>query len=220
MVSGQAPQVRHVRSRQVASQAEVTRSTLIAAARRLFVDKGYFATGTEEIVRAADVTRGALYHHFANKEALFLAVFEAVEDDLMAKAATATTTDSLTRLRAGLLGFLDASLTREVQQVLLLDGPTVLGWQQWRDIESRYGLGAIASLLTTATNEGTLRAQPVEPLANLLLAALHEAALFIANAPNKRRARDASVTAMETLLAGLTATTPALPAKHSRAVTK
>jgi AcrR family transcriptional regulator len=205
MLSGQGARVSLVRSRQVASQAEVTRSTLLAAARRLFVAKGYFATGTEEIVRAAGVTRGALYHHFANKEALFLAVFEAVEDDLMSKAATTTAADSLTRLRSGVLGFLDASLTREVQQVLLLDGPAVLGWQQWRDIESRYGLGAIASLLTAATNEGTLRAQPVEPLANLLLAALHEAALYIANAPNKRRARDASVTAMETLLAGLNA---------------
>ncbi len=211
MVAGQAPHVRHVPSRQIASQAEVTRSTLIAAARRLFVARGYFATGTEEIVRAARVTRGALYHHFANKEALFLAVFEAVEDDLMAKAETAPAADSLTRLRSGLLGFLDASLTREVQQVLLLDGPAVLGWKQWRDVESRYGLGAIAALLTAATSEGTLRAQPVEPLANLLLAALHEAALYIANAPNKRRARDASVAAMETLLAGLTAATPPAP---------
>ena len=90
MVCSQAPHGAHVRSRQVAAQAEVTRSTLITAARRLFVAKGYFATGTEEIVRAATVTRGALYHHFANKEALFLAVFEAVEDDLMSKAATAT----------------------------------------------------------------------------------------------------------------------------------
>ena len=202
--SGQGPTERAPRSRRVASQAEVTRSTLVMAARRLFVAKGYFATGTEEVVRAAQVTRGALYHHFANKEALFLAVFEAVEDDLLAKAATVTTGDSISRLRSGLLGFLDASLTREVQQVLLLDGPAVLGWQQWRNIEYRYGLGAIAGLLTAATNEGTLRAQPVEPLANLLLAALHEAALYIANAPDKRRARDASVTAMETLLAGLT----------------
>ncbi|MSX57114.1 MAG: TetR family transcriptional regulator, partial [Actinobacteria bacterium] len=90
------------RSRQVAERAEATRAALISVARRLFVEKGYFDTGTEEIVQEAAVTRGALYHHFADKKALFLAVFEAVEDDLLANAGGIDAPDSFTRLRNGL----------------------------------------------------------------------------------------------------------------------
>src|ERR1700761_8860554 len=109
-------------------QAEATRSALIAAARRLFVANGYHATGTEEIVAEAGVgTRGALYHHFADKQALFLAVFEAIEEDLISSAGKSgqPPADAFGQLRVGLLSFLDASLTPEVQRVLLIDGPVV-----------------------------------------------------------------------------------------------
>ncbi|WP_261570017.1 TetR/AcrR family transcriptional regulator [Frankia gtarii] len=190
----------------VAERAEATREALIATARRLFVHKGYFATGTEEIVAAAGVgTRGALYHHFADKRALFLAVFERVEEDLLASAGGADTTgDALTLLRGGLLGFLNASLTPEVQRILLIDGPAVLGWQQWRATEKRYGLGAIRALLERAVAEGSLSAQPLDALAHILLAAVDEAALFIAGADDPPAAREQAVTAVERLLAGLT----------------
>jgi len=191
------------RSRQVAERAEATRATLIAVARRMFVEKGYFNTGTEEIVQQADVTRGALYHHFADKKALFLAVFEAVEADLLANAGAAEVTDSFTRLRVGLLGFLDASLTPEVQRVLLIDGPAVLGWSDWRALEAKYGLGAIRELLAAAISEGTLREQPIDALAHILLASVDEAALFIANADDPVVARDLAVGAMNSLLGGL-----------------
>jgi AcrR family transcriptional regulator len=174
------------------------------AARRLFVAKGYFQTGTEEIVREAHVTRGALYHHFADKRALFLAVFEAVEDDLLSSAATTTPpSDALGRLQMALLGFLDASLTPEVQRVLLIDGPAVLGWQEWRALEARYGLGIIRQLLTDAVDEGTIAPQPVDALAHILLAAVDEAALFIANAPDPHTARDTSASAMRAVLTGI-----------------
>ncbi|WP_261557867.1 TetR/AcrR family transcriptional regulator [Frankia tisae] len=172
----------------------------------MFVHKGYFATGTEEIVAAAGVgTRGALYHHFADKRALFLAVFERVEEDLLASAGGADTTgDALTLLRGGLLGFLNASLTPEVQRILLIDGPAVLGWQQWRATEKRYGLGAIRALLERAVAEGSLSAQPLDALAHILLAAVDEAALFIASADDPPAAREQAVTAVERLLTGLT----------------
>jgi len=177
---------------------------LINAARRLFVAKGYFDTGTEEIVRDANVTRGALYHHFADKRALFVAVFEAVEEDLLASAAGAVpAVDSLARLRSGLLGFLDASLTPEVQQVLLIDGPAVLGWHEWRELEARYGLGIITGLLDAAIAEGTLDPQPVDALAHILLASVDEAALYIANAPDSLAARNRAVAAMDVVLNGL-----------------
>lgn len=194
------------RSTAVAGRAESTRAALIAGARRLFVEKGYFATSTEEIVGAAGVgTRGALYHHFADKKALFLAVFEQVEEELLASAGTRAgdTVDPLEQLRTGLLGFLDASLTPEVQRVLLIDGPAVLGWKQWRVLEERYGLGALHQLLGLAVDSGQLSEQPLDALAHVLLAAIDEAALFIANAPDSEAARDQAVTAIDLLLAGL-----------------
>jgi AcrR family transcriptional regulator len=187
-------------------QAAATRAALVAAARRLFVAKGYYATGTEEIVAEADVgTRGALYHHFTDKKALFLAVFQAVEEDLLAAAAGAQQqpADAFEQLRAGLVSFLDASLTPEVQRVLLLDGPVVLGWKQWRDLEAQYGLGAIQTLLERAVTEGSLVPQPTSVLSHVLLAAVDEAALYIANADDPHVARHEAVQTVESLLNGI-----------------
>jgi AcrR family transcriptional regulator len=191
-----------------AAQAEATRAALVAAARRLFVEKGYHRTGTEEVVAEAGVgTRGALYHHFADKQALFEAAFLAVEEDLVIEAAKnlADPADgALNQLRQGLIGFLDASLTPHVQRILLIDGPAVLGWVKWRELESRYGLGAIRAMLERAIDEGDLAVnQPTDALAHLLLAAADEAALFIANAPDQLVARDQGVRALNALLDGL-----------------
>jgi len=126
------------------ARAEETRQRVVATARRLFAEQGYFETGTTEIVEAAGVgTRGALYHHFDNKQALFLAVFEEIEVDLRAKFGNTVTGNTwLERLEQALAGFLDASLQSEVRRVLLIDGPAVLGWDVWREIEARYGLGS------------------------------------------------------------------------------
>jgi len=194
-----------------AAQAEATRASLVDAARRLFVEKGYHQTGTEEVVAVAGVgTRGALYHHFADKQALFEAAFIAVEQDLVMEAAKnlADPADgALNQLRQGLIGFLDASLTPHVQRILLIDGPAVLGWVKWRDLESLYGLGAIRAMLERAVEEGDLAAgQPVDALAHVLLAAADETALFIANAPDQHAARDQGVRALNAVLDGLRAT--------------
>jgi AcrR family transcriptional regulator len=192
-----------------AERAEATRAALLTAARRLFVEKGYFATGTEEIVAASGVgTRGALYHHFADKRAVFLAVFEIVEQDMLNTAASGEApTDGLGRLRFGLMGFLQAALTPEVQRIILIDGPAVLGWQQWRAMEQQYGLGAFQALLGQAVAEGALpEGQSTDALAHVLLAAVDEAALFIANADDQIAARDQAVDAVNRLLAGLALT--------------
>jgi AcrR family transcriptional regulator len=193
-----------------AAQAAATRAALVAAARRLFVEKGYHRTSTEEVAAEAGVgTRGALYHHFADKQALFEAAFIAVEEDLVIEAAKklADPADgALNQLRQGLVGFLDASLTPHVQRILLIDGPAVLGWVKWRELESLYGLGAIRAMLERAVEEGDLAAgQPVDALAHVLLAAADETALFIANAPDQRAARDQGVTALNAVLDGLRA---------------
>ena len=192
------------------AQAEATRAALVAAARRLFVEKGYHRTSTEEVVAEAGVgTRGALYHHFADKQALFEAAFIAVEEDLVIEAAKnlADPADgALNQLRQGLIGFLDASLTPHVQRILLIDGPAVLGWVRWRELEGLYGLGAIRAMLERAIEEGHLAAgQPVDALAHVLLAAADETALFIANAPDQRAARDQGVKALDAVLDGLRA---------------
>ncbi|MGA8331162.1 MAG: hypothetical protein WB777_17965, partial [Mycobacterium sp.] len=113
---------------------------------------------------------------------------------------------ALHQLRQGLVGFLDASLTPHVQRILLIDGPAVLGWIKWRELESLYGLGAIRAMLERAVEEGDLAAgQPVEALAHVLLAAADETALFIANAPDQRAARDQGVTALNAVIDGLRA---------------
>ena len=193
-----------------AAQAAATRAALVAAAQRLFVEKGYHRTGTEEVVALAGVgTRGALYHHFADKEALFEAAFVAVEEDLVIEAAKNLADPAhgaLNQLRQGLIGFLDASLTPHVQRILLIDGPAVLGWVRWRELESLYGLGAIRAMLERAIEEGDLALdQPVDALAHILLAAADETALMIANAPDQGAARDQGVQALNALLEGLRA---------------
>ena len=189
-----------------AEQAATTRRAILTAARRLFVEQGYFGTATEEIVAEARVgTRGALYHHFADKRALFLAVFEEVERDLAAAGgSTRPAGDALVMLRHGLHSFLDAAaVDPAVQRIVLIDGPAVLGWETWRGLEEQFGLGVLRQALDLAVADGVIVEQPTEPLAHMLLAVVDEAALYIANAPNKRRARIETSRALDLFLDGL-----------------
>jgi AcrR family transcriptional regulator len=191
------------------AQAQETRARIVAAARRLFTEKGYFSTGTTEIVASAEVgTRGALYHHFTDKRDLFAAVFEAVELDLAAHAGQSISGKTgLDRLRQGLLAFLDASQDPEVRRIILIDGPAVLGWSEWREIEARHGLGAIHALLSEGASDGSIKASDFDALAHLLLSVVDEAALYIAHAPDQAAAREQAGAALVTLLSGL-ATSP------------
>jgi AcrR family transcriptional regulator len=178
----------------------------VAAGRRLFAVQGYFMTSTEDLVAAAGVgTRGALYHHFADKRELFRAVFEAVERDLASQGEPGRNpTVSLDSLRAGLHGYLAAASNHpEVQQILLLDGPSVLGWDEWRALEGHYGLGALRTQLQQGMKAGTLRKAPLEPLAHALLALVNESALYIANSADPKRATRETQLAIDRLLDGL-----------------
>jgi AcrR family transcriptional regulator len=189
------------------ARAEETRARVVATARRLFAEQGYFATGTTQIVEDAGVgTRGALYHHFDNKQALFLAVFEEIEVDLGAKVGVTITGDSwLERLDQALAAFLDASLDPEVRRVLLIDGPAVLGWDTWREIEARYGLGAIQFMVSEGVAEGSIRPVDAATMAHLLLSVVDEAALFIAHANDPVVARATAGASVAALVAGLAA---------------
>ncbi len=163
----------------------------MAEARALFAERGYAAVGTEEIVKAAGVTRGALYHHFEDKEALFRAVFEQVETEITERIAQGALADPdpIKALLGGTEQFLDVCREPEVQQIALLDAPAVLGYELWREIEADYALGLIRAGLTAAMEAGALAQQPTEPLAHVLLGALTEGALYLARAEDADAAR-------------------------------
>jgi AcrR family transcriptional regulator len=165
-----------------AEQAEVTRGKLLGAARDLFSSRGYAAVGTEEVVRTAGVTRGALYHHFADKRELFRAVYERLEAELAEEigAAALSAADPLQGLRRGAEMFLERCADPALAQVALIDARSVLGWEEWREVGARYGLGLIEAGLAAAMEAGAIRPQPVRPLAHVLLGALDEAALMVA----------------------------------------
>jgi AcrR family transcriptional regulator len=175
----------------MAERAAETREALLSAARALFGQRGFAAVGTEEIVRTARLTRGALYHHFEGKEDLFRAVYEAVEAELVQQvAAIALATENpLEALRAGARAFLDACEDPAVRQITLIDAPAVLGWEQWREIGTRYGLGLVQSTLEAAMEAGLTPRQPVRPLAHLLLGSIDEAGLLVARADDAGRTK-------------------------------
>ena len=174
-----------------AEQSETTRAALIAAARELFAQSGYAGVGTEEIVRAAGVTRGALYHHFADKKDLFRAVYEEIERELVEQIAEVAVSapDPVEALRAGAQAWLDACEEPAVQQIALLDAPSVLGWEEWREIGMRYGFGLVQGTLQAAVDAGLLEPQPVRPLAHLIVGAVDEAAMVIARADDGGKTR-------------------------------
>jgi AcrR family transcriptional regulator len=190
-----------------AERSEATRAALVGAARPLFAERGYAGVGTEEIVRAAGVTRGALYHQFTDKRELFAAVFEQLEAEVTQRTADAAaasgTTDPLAALRIGADAWLDACTEAEVQRIVLLDGPAVLGWERWREIGLRQGLGLVEGGLQAAVDAGLLEPQPVRGLAHVLIGAIDEAALYVATADDPAAARTEVGAVLDRLLAVL-----------------
>ena len=186
-------------------RSEETRQALIQAARELFAERGFAGVGTEEIVRAARMTRGALYHHFESKEDLFRAVYEDVERELVERIGTdaMSAPDPLQALRAGARAFLDACEDPAVQRIALLDAPSVLGWEQWREIGLRYGFGLVQQTLEAAMEADMLERQPVRPLAHLLLGSIDEAAMLVARADDGGKTKREVAAAVERFLDSL-----------------
>lgn len=190
-------------------RSNATRAALVGAARPLFAEHGFGGVGTETIVRAAGVTRGALYHQFTDKTELFEAVYEAIEEDLLGRLneliVAAGATDPIEVMTLGADAWLEACGEQEVQQIVLLDGPAVLGWQRWREIGMRYGFGLIEGLVTHAIAVGRIAPQPSRALAHVLVGALDEAGLYVARAEDKAAAGEEMRIVIATLLAGLAA---------------
>lgn len=190
-----------------AEQSDATRRALIDAASRLFAEHGFADTSTEAVVQAAGVTRGALYHHFKDKTALFQAVYEDLEEQLVARVIEAAdfggVTDPLRILKRGSEAFLDSCLDPAMTRVVLLEGPSVLGWELWREIDQRYGLGLIQTTLEQAMKAGAIRKAPLEALSHVLLGGLVEAAMLMANAEDKAKTRADVSKAIAAIIDGL-----------------
>jgi AcrR family transcriptional regulator len=182
-------------------RTEATRGALIAAARRLFGERGYAGVGTEEIVAAAGVTRGALYHHFRDKRDLFRAVMVDVEQALVQSVAArmAGVDRPFDQLVAAMEATLDACADERVARISFQDGPAVLGHEEWRAIVEETSLGLMTAMLAHAMDAGDLRAAPPEPLAHVLLGAMNEAGMTIAAGGD----RDALAASLRLVLEGL-----------------
>jgi len=188
-----------------AERRAATRAALLSAARPLFAERGYEAVSSEEIVVAAGVTRGALYHHFDGKRGLFAAVFEEVEAELADSFdfSGLEAGDPLGVLLAAVDQFLDLSLDSQAQQIVLIDGPAVLGWELWHEIEERHGLGLIEAGLQAAIDAGQVPPLPVPEVALMILGALIEAGLQMARAGDQQAAKERAATGLRALLGGL-----------------
>jgi AcrR family transcriptional regulator len=192
-----------------AERAAETRDALIAAARPLFAAQGFSEAALEASVRAAGVTRGALYHHFADKTELFAAVFEQVEGEVAARMgeaiAASNQTDPVEVMRLGAGFWLDACSDPEVQRIVLVDAPSVLGWTRWTEIGNRYNVGLVRALLTDAVETGRIPPQPIEATALTILGAMREATLYVALADDHDQARQEAGIVMNRLIHALSA---------------
>ncbi len=186
-------------------KAEATRAKLIEVAGELFGERGYDDVSIEEVLERTGVSKGALYHHFPSKEALFEAVYRMGEQTCLEEIAKAAMkeTDPLEMLRSGCQMWLDMAMDPHVQQIALIDGPAVLGWQRWREIDEEYAFGLTKHVMQQAADAGAIRGENVEMTAHLALAMLGEAAMVIAKAEDKKKAREEAGAAVDRMVDAL-----------------
>ncbi|TGG94935.1 TetR/AcrR family transcriptional regulator [Natronospirillum operosum] len=188
-----------------AAQSEATTGRLLAVAREHFTRDGYAAAATERIVAEAGVTRGALYHHFGNKLGLYRGVLEQVHAEVgqRVEAAAMTEQDPWQALQAGCRAFLEVAADADVQRIMLLDAPAVLGWAEWRAMDARHSMRHLQEQLELLAQEGYLHPLDTEALAYMLSGAMNEATLWIATQENPQRALQKAADSLHRLLAGL-----------------
>jgi AcrR family transcriptional regulator len=183
----------NINRRTQVERSAATREALVTAGRELFGARGYADVGTEEVVRAAGVSRGALYHHFADKAELFAAVLHSVgqmaDARVMAAVTAAGPDDPIAAMQLGTAAFLDFCTEPGMARIMLIDAPAVLGVQAEDDV-SESDIGLVVQLLNRGIELGRIAQQPVMPLARILLGALREAAVYLARAPDPAAARD------------------------------
>ena len=185
-----------------AAQGRATRGQLIEVATRLFAEHGYEGTSIEAVLSAAGVSRGALYHHFAGKEALFEAVVSAVSEQVTVKLTETVQgcVDPLDAMRTAALAWIDLAADPVIQRVVLVDAPSVLGWDRWRAMDDGRTLGAMRVMLQAISDSGRLPAELVGPFSHMILAALDEIVMVIARAPDSKAAVAEGRMAVQALL--------------------
>lgn len=173
-----------------AAQGRATRGQLIEVATQLFTEHGYEGTSIEAVLSAAGVSRGALYHHFAGKEALFEAVLTAVSERVTVEltAVIGDCTDPVDALRTAATAWIGLAADPVVQRIVLVDAPSVLGWDRWRAMDDGQTLGTLRAMLQAVSDSGRLPAELVVPFSHMLLAALDELVLVVARAPDSTAA--------------------------------
>lgn len=198
----------NVNRRTQAERTAATRTALVGAARRLFAAQGFASVGTESIVREAAVSRGALYHHFTDKTELFAAVLEDVEQEVAQHLADVAGAEagagSLQAMMRALEAWLDICEQPDLQRIVLVDGPSVLGWTRWREICQPNVLGLIQAVLAQGMADGDVDQQPVIPLSHALIAVADEAAMYVASAAEPATARREMLDVAGRLLTSLT----------------
>jgi AcrR family transcriptional regulator len=189
-----------------AEQVAQTRTALVDAGRRLFGRQGYAATSVEDLAREARVTTGALYHHFPSKAQLFEAVFERAHMELLERSAEAAAgaPDEIEFLARGIDAFLDAVLQPEIQQIVVVDGPAVLGLARFTELDERYAFAVIVASLRAAIEAGRLSIEDPETTTRLLLGAMTRGAMLIASSPDPTTTRHAVSRALRALLDSFT----------------
>lgn len=190
-----------------ADRSAATREALVAAARRLFAAQGFADVSTDAIAAEAGVTRGALYHQFADKIALFDAVLDTVEAEIAARlaaaAAAAAVSDPVEGMRQAVRAWLEICVEPETRRIALIDGPSVLGWARWREVCQRHVFGLVQAVLTQGMDMGRIRPQPVRPLTHVLMGASDEAALYVAEATDRAQARTEMTEVLNKLIDGI-----------------
>jgi AcrR family transcriptional regulator len=188
-----------------AAQGRATRGQLIDVATGLFAEHGYEGTSIEAVLTAAGVSRGALYHHFAGKEALFTAVLDALNERITVQLTEiiGASADPAEAVRTAALAWIDLAGDPVIQRIMLVDAPSVLGWEQWRAMDEGRTVGAMRAMLQAVADTGRLPGELVGPFAHMILAALDEAALIVARAPDSRAAVAEERQAVEEFLARL-----------------
>jgi AcrR family transcriptional regulator len=191
-----------------ADRSAATRDALVGAARRLFAAQGFAEVPADAIVAEAGVTRGALYHQFADKTALFEATLEAIEADIARRliddVAAAGISDPVQALRRAMCTWLEICVEPDIHRIALIDGPSVLGWAHWREVCHRHVFGLTQDLLAAGIGAGLIRPQPARPLAHALMGAGDEAALYVAEAADQAQARVEMIAVLDQLIAGVT----------------
>jgi AcrR family transcriptional regulator len=192
-----------------ADRTAATRAALVDAARRLFAEGGFAGVGTEAIVAAAGVSRGALYHHFADKTELFAAVFEAVEQEVSERIATAAidggSTEFVPLMTNAVNAWFDFCEAPDARRIILEDGPSVLGWTRWRELAQPYALALVEGLVVQAIHDGAVVSLPTRPLAHALFAVAEEAAMYIVHADDPVLARHEMTEVLQRVLESLAA---------------